>query len=162
MPYFPNMPTLCRHAFMLCGYSIIFCRHALTLCGYAIVFCRHVVTLCGHVIKFWGHNILVCVYGISNEKYFYLLQKKLLYYRKLYFTTDNFTSWKGVFLQNLNQLIFFNLLVPQWRCISSFVFYIVAFEIWHSLYFDINWYAKVWIKHTRDIFKWFKNDSIED
>ena len=34
-----------------------------------------------------------------NEKYFTLLQNSLLYYRTLYFTTENFITWKVFFLQ---------------------------------------------------------------
>ena len=41
-----------------------------------------------------------------NKKHFTLLQKTLLYYRKLYFTTENFTTRKVLFLQNLCQLKF--------------------------------------------------------
>ena len=33
-----------------------------------------------------------------------LLQKTLLYYIKLYYTTENFTTWKVIFLQNLSKL----------------------------------------------------------
>ena len=40
------------------------------------------------------------------KKHFTLLQKTLLYYRKLYFTTENFNNWKVFFLQNLCQLKF--------------------------------------------------------
>ena len=35
------------------------------------------------------------------KKYFTLLQKNLLYYKELYFTTDNFTTWKVFFSTNL-------------------------------------------------------------
>ena len=40
------------------------------------------------------------------NKHFTLLQKTLRYHRKLYFTTENFTTWKVFFLQNLCQLKF--------------------------------------------------------
>ena len=61
---------------------------------------------------------------------FTLPQKTLLYYRKLYFTTENFTTWKVFFLQNLCQLKF-----------------LLPFE--NQQFFYINWCTRVWIKHKK-------------
>ena len=51
---------------------------------------------------------------------------------------------KRIFLQKLSQLKF-----------------LLAFENDNHFYFEINWCARVWIKHKRNICKWLKNEFIE-
>ena len=74
---------------------------------------RNLAYLYLFIIVFWSKPLW--------KKYFTLLQKTLFYYRKMYFTKENLTTWKVFFLQNLSRLKF-NL----------------AFENWLSFYFDIN------------------------
>ena len=74
------------------------------------------------------------------KTYFTLLQKTLLYYRKLNYM-------KSIFSTKLELIkIHFN--------INKLTINLV--------YFDINWCDRVWIKHKRNMFKWSQNDFIED
>ena len=76
-----------------------------------------------------------------NEKTLYfttenftLLQKTLLYYRKFYYTKSIFST----------KLV--SIKIPFTIRKSTICFF---------TYFDINWCTTVWIKHKRNIFKWF-------
>ena len=80
--------------------------------------------------------------GLPNEiKYYSILLFTTVYYSKLYFTTENFTTWKVLFSTKLEPIIIhFGV-----RKLTIFFF------------FDINLCTIVWIQHRRNIFKWLKN-----